>query len=484
MDEHKTKSIISVFGDSDDHFFILRENKRKKDGFLIQKIDSDSLSEINSRTVDVPVVKGMDALFATSMAFGGDAYLICTADALESDTVYILAYKILDDLRLTREPITIGLASQAALVNQNGFRIFKNPSDKLVTVIIPREHEEFKNEKFEIRLFGPDFTLINSKELEVPHTAESLDYHDALIDSTNAIYVLAGISNFSLQSSGRTENPGRDFSLFKFDWETETLTEKSLSLGNKWLYDVRLLINDADNLQIAGFYSNMVDLIMAGTFSLEIDRNDGSILRKGLSPFDRDFRSKFRANIGIGSDAELSKFHLDYVYKGSDDRVILLSEKTYREESTVFNPATGTYSIINIYNYDEIILTSITPESKIDQSIFIPKLQSATRAESTYTSYVSFQHNGAIYLVYNDHQRNRDVPIWDSKNHRQITSATNIDAMLIGVRNDGTGSKQFLFNSSEMKMTFDTSFAYETKSGVVLLSANGYRNRFFKLLFP
>src|SRR5690606_38927929 len=166
-----------------------------------------------------------------------------------------------------------------------------------------------------------------------------------------------------------------------------------------------------NNIQVGGYYSNMVDLIMAGTFSLELDYATGKILNQGLSPFDREFRTKFRPKGGNIAQTELGMFNLDYVFPRIDGTTQLISEKNYTETSTVFNPGTGTYSIITVYNYDEILLTSINESSKIKYNVMIPKFQSSTAYYDDYTSYVAFSLGDRTFFVYNDNERNSDLAI-------------------------------------------------------------------------
>ena len=476
--------IDEMFGNSDSFFYTLRENRRKKLSYAIQKIDADSLNIIGTKTFNFPTIKGEEPVLESSLSIGNKNYLIATTQNSDNDTVNILAFEILDPLNIKPVPKLLARGSGTTFQSKKGYRLFKDAVNEVFTILIPLESEIGKNEKFELRLFDENLNLINYKTLELPYSSELINYQDALVDSTGSIYVLTGISNPALTSVNQDRNIGKDFSLFKYSWDSGTLTEKSLSLGVKWLYDVKLFVNPKGNLQIAGYYSNMVDLIMAGTFSLEIDRKHGKILNQGLSPFDREFRVQFRPRGSNITETQLGMFNLNNVFSLSGDNTMLLSEKNYTETSTVFNPATGTYSIITIYNYDDILISVIDPSSKIKYTLHIPKFQSSTSSSDNYTSFLSFRGKKETYLIYNDDQRNEKLSIDSEKGYRQLTTPSNSEAMLISISDSGKAIKTPLFTTNDFKEVFNPGFYYKTSDGVIITAINGYETRYIKLKLP
>lgn len=476
--------IAEIFGNSDSFFYNLRENRRKKFGYALQKIDADSLTILDTETFNFPEVKGVSPVLESVLSIGKKNYLIASTQNANNDTVNIFGFEILDPVKIKPVPILLGRGSSLTFQRKKGYRVFKDPINNLFTLILPQESQVGKNDKFELRLFDENLNLVNYKTLELPYPSELINYQDAVVDSSGSIYVLAGISNPTLTSVNEDRNIGKDFSLFKYSWESGTLTEKSLSLGVKWLYDVKMFINPAGNLQIAGYYSNMVDLIMAGTFSLVLDRRTGKILNQGLSPFDRDFRIRFRPRGSNITETQLGMFKLNNVFSLSDDKTMLLSEKNYTETSTVFNPATGTYSIITIYNYDDVLISVIDPSSKIKFTLSIPKFQSSTYAYDDYTSFLSFRGKEDTYLIYNDDQRNEELSINTDKGYRQLTTASNSESILISISDSGKTTKTPLFTTYDFKEVFNPSLYYKTSDGIIITAINGYETRYIRLKLP
>lgn len=477
----KGYEIRNVFGADDDVFYVFRENRRKKYPYAIQKISTDSLTVLGQRIFNFPKLNGSEPQIIETFHIGKKAYFIATTTSAASDSVNIYAYEILNKPDVNTSPVLLARTNVKALNEESRFTFFKDEENDLVTLIVPREADLSKNEKFDLVLFNSLLEKVKSKTIELPYPAEMLQYTDALIDSTTAVYMLTSMINPALTALNKDRNIGKNYSLFKYSWETEALVEKSLSLGSKWLYDVRLFRNKQNHIQVGGYYSNMVDLIMAGTFSLELDYATGEILNQGLSPFDREFRTKFRPKGGNIAQTELGMFNLDYVFPRIDGTTQLISEKNYTETSTVFNPGTGTYSIITVYNYDEILLTSINESSKIKYNVMIPKFQSSTAYYDDYTSYVAFSLGDRTFFVYNDNERNSDLAIDAESGYRQLTSPSGTATILVVVHPNGESVKIPLYITTKEKPALNPNFFYQTRDGVVLLTSSGYDSQFVKL---
>lgn len=477
----KGYEVSALFGFDDSSFFVFRQNKRKKYPYALQKFSTDSLISSGEHIFNFDNINGIEPRIMNILTLSQKAYFIVATVQSKSDSLFLHAIEIKEKPVVSSKPVLLTSASIKAMDTERELTVFKDTEKDMFMLIIPRETDPSKNEKYELLVFNSLLENIHSKEIEIPYPADILEYNDALVDNMGNAYILASRKNTSLSGMHKDRNIGREFSLFIYNWEAETLSEKSLSLGSKWLYDVRVLINKNDNIQVAGYYSNMIDLIMAGTFSLELDRETGEVLNQGLSPFDRDFRTQFRPKSGNISKTELGMFNLDYMLPKPDGITQLISEKNFTETSTIVNPGTGMYSIITIYNYDEILISAIDPSSKIKYNLIIPKFQSATSTYDTYTSFIAFSESEKTFIVYNDNDRNTELSLYDTKGYRQLTTASGSAAILVVIHENGETVKLPLYSTSKEHPVFNPNHFYTTNDGVVLLTGSGYDIRFVKV---
>lgn len=479
--DYRGYEIRDMFGTSDSYFYILRENRRKEPTFLIQKISIDSLHVIDSEMFNLPEVHGKNPNLESTLSIGDKNYLLTTTHNAVNDTVNILAFEILDPLAIKPIPKLLAHGVGRILNAKKGYRVYKDTANALFTILVPSELYPNRNGKFEIRLFDKSLDLMKFKSLVVPYTSEVLGYADALVDGTSAFYLLLSVANPTLSSLNKERNIGKDYSLFKYSWQAEALTEKVLSFGGKWLYEAELIINSAQNIQIVGYFSNMVDLIMAGTFSLVLDRRTGELIHQGMSQFDRDFRVRFRPDRSLNSDTQLAKFKVNNIFALPNTKTLLLSEKNYTESTIRFNPAIGTSTVATVYNYDEIFVTLIDESSKIYYSLYISKYQSSLSSVDNYTSYLSFRNNKKTYIVYNDDHRNESLDAYATDGYRQLTTPRNSMAMMIVIDSLGQMAKRPLFTPSDFREVLNPNLYYQTAHAVILTAATGNEVRFIKL---
>jgi len=480
MTDQKGNELLSVFGADSAYFYTLRTASKKRDGFLIEQISTDSLAVEKVVTVQFPMVDGMFPLLFDALSFGGRNYLITTAENATNNEIHILAFELNTNLMLLGSPITIGISDQAILGAGKNFMTYTDKLKRNLLVVIPKEKEAAKNEKFDVLLFDADLNFLYKKSLELPHASGLVGFEDILVDAGRGFFLLTSIVDKSLKTIHANRNMGRNYSLLQYTWENELMRERSLAIGTKWLYNVKLIENAADNFQIAGYFSNMVDLIMAGTFSVEIDRESGEIVNQGLNPFDREFKNKFKSATN-NDPADLGLYRLDHVYPVSQNRTQLVSEKRYSQTSTVFNPATGTYSVIEINYFDQLLITGMSPSSEIIYQFKIPKFQSSSRIDGLYTSYVAWQGKSGIYLIYNDHERNAALRLDEESNYRQVNSTSSTQVVALNIDDSGQAKKEVMFTTADRKMTFTPYFFYALDDGIILMTVDGYKTQYVRL---
>lgn len=479
IDSQRGANIIALFGTDSKSFYTLQRSRKKRDGYSIQKIDTDSLVLVKDNNFNFLERNGSIPELHSVISVIGHNYLIATNEDTGLNLLNILAYEVLEDGKVSEIPVLMASASVSALNNQDDFKIVLSKDNQSICLIIPTEETLTLNEKFELSLFDANLQVIHSKSLELPYSSSRVGIEDAIIGDSAHIYILASLRDTELESLNKDRNIGRDYSLVQYNWDEERMTEKSLALGQKWLYDVRLLFNSKSNLQIVGYYSNMVDLVIAGTFSVEFDQKTGKAIEMGITPFDRDFRAGLLPENSRASEIDLLK--LDYIFPFDSSLTVMLSEKTYVEISQNFNPATGSYTTLYIYNYDEILLSVINPGSEIVKTFQIPKFQSSNSKSSSYTSYMAHTFNGKLYLLYNDHERNNELSVDKKRGYRQLTSASNGQLIMLEIDKKGKVRKIPLFTTSSARASFVPDFIYETPNGIIIMAKSGYHTQYFKI---
>ncbi|MGB6035314.1 MAG: hypothetical protein WBG42_03535 [Cryomorphaceae bacterium] len=477
LEEQRGNRISNTFGHTEEFFFCLRSDRRKVGQFIIEKIDADSLTVEKSLPFTLPAIRNTIPLLAYPMSTSDASFFIATAEDAEGTDIYILAYRITDDLQISKEPIVLGIADREALISENGFLIFKSGDDKKVALFIPEEKNPARNEKFDLRYFDSRLSLLDSKKIEIPYPSANVLLKDALLTPAGVFH---GILSVRKESEIR-EVPD-SYALLSYNPREEGVKEKSLALKNKWLYDLKLTLTTDSNLWLSGYYSNMVELSMVGTFSVVLDSNTGELVNTGLSPFTRDFRLMFRQDIK-NKDDDLGLFKIDKTMLRSNDLLSMVNEKRYTRESTVYNPASRMYTVIQVHYHEELLITTIQPSSKIIENILLPKYQSSSQEFRRYTSYVSAQWRDKLLFFYNDHLRNESLSPNEYNDYRAVNNENNIVITYCIVSNGSVEKKSFTPESID-GYYLDADQQYSTSGYLILTAYEGYKTRYIKVLTP
>lgn len=480
QEEERGLELLQLFGHADDHFYALYGNMRRMRKFTLVKVSTDSL-KVRSRTeFKFPEIKGMPTYYAFTFSTKDNDYIIATADDGKTGEVFIFAFEIQDDATISPTPITIGQGKALAMNYDDGFTIFLSEDGRRTVMLIPDEPDSFKNEKIQVRVFDGKFSLLQSGMLRLPYPAGQTLVEKAISDTAGHVHLLTSIAEEAVDKQKKYDNREVEYTLVSYDPTTDRVSEKFLSLGDKKLYDAQPVINDEGNLQVAGFYGNMLNANMAGTFSLEVDATNGTILNYGMYPFGRDFRLRFRADVRQ-KESESGRFDLDLVQAFGKDTLQMISEMRYSQTATVFNPASGTYSTIEINNFDEILITRIAPDSRIINNTLIPKMQSSSREEGKYISYVSYLVRGKTYLIFNDNERNDPQGFYDGTTVRPLTGSSSARPAVVSVDEEGRAFKRPLIASGTQTFVLFAAYYHATPSAMILTLYSGSKIRFAKI---
>lgn len=476
-DEKRNQSLWEVFGHHQDYFLTLRSFNRKKGQFIIEKIDTDSLKTMASVVFKPQEMSGRYPVLTYPMTTKNACFLIATAEDPKGTDVYIMAYPISEGLKIPTEPIVLGIANREALLSENGFLIFKSKDEDKVALFVPEETEPQKNEKFTLRYFDANLSLLDARKVEIPYRADEVLLHDAVLSSNGDFH---GI--ISLKSESEVRSLPDSYALISYSPEEDQVKEKALALGSKWFYELDLTMTPDTNLWLSGYYSNMVEPSMAGTFSVVINSQNGELLQTGLSPFDRDFRLIFR-NYNRNSEDALGLFKLDDSALSKDGLISLISEKRYERQSTIFNPATGVYSTVQINYNEEILISTIKPNSQIVANVIIPKYQSYSRSSGRYASYVFKQWNDQLIFFYNEHIRNAALSPNDYGEYRFLNNENNMTISFCVVGKDkvvkGSIAPERIDN-----YYLNAEHSYSGNDFEILTAYKGYKTRYIKVTSP
>ncbi|MFK7970707.1 MAG: hypothetical protein AB8F95_10080 [Bacteroidia bacterium] len=164
--------------------------------------------------------------------------------------------------------------------------------------------------------------------------------------------------------------------MFRYDTYSQAIKEYPIELGDRFVNDLVFKVDRNEHIFVTGFYSNRSTDRITGILIQQID-SSGAVITESSEPFGDSFLSNYLSDGQINRGKELRNFRIMDPEEGmilrSDGGMLLVAENFYITRQSFqdrFNTMDRT-----IYNYGDVILTSISPEGGIEWHAIIDKRQ-------------------------------------------------------------------------------------------------------------
>ncbi len=191
----------------------------------------------------------------------------------------------------------------------------------------------------------------------------------------------------------RVNNPEAfKYIMYRYDTRDEKMTEVEIDLGGRYITDLAFKLDREENIYLAGFYSYSSTDRMIGTIMQKI-KPDGKAIIDATEPFSKEFLANYLTHSQISRGRELRNFYLNKIVLRSDGGVLLLAEKFYITYRSYRHPQ-GYWVDREVYHYEDIILTSVSAEGKIEWQNIVEKSQ-VSENPSTLSYFNAMSQQGA-----------------------------------------------------------------------------------------
>lgn len=278
----------------------------------------------------------------------------------------------------------------------------KSDSSGVLLVAQP-PYNKFNHETYDISRFDKNLSLLWEEKIELPYESKNFTLEKIKLHNDN-VFILGNTNH-----EKSFENPDK-FVLIRFDNSTKSIKEFELSLTGKWITSATFEIANKSQLYVGGFYSNDKSFSIAGTFFLSIDLITNQISDKSIKPFSENFLSEFLPPRKVKKGGELSSFYFDHFIVKPNGGAIFVAEQYYKSISSYSDITSGFMNYSTIYYYNDIIVVSVDEFGQIDWTKKIAKRQYSTNDYGYFLSYALTYKNNTLYLYFNDHPRNINLP--------------------------------------------------------------------------
>lgn len=337
------------------------------------------------------------------------------------------------------------------------------------------------NENISFHYFDSNLQSKWERQIEFPYKGKNFRIHKAQVNQNGQVFLLVKIYYDREGKSNRNSPPFR-YSLVTFSGDSSSVEDYELSLGNKFITDINMFVEDERKIICSGFYSNLGTSSAAGTFFLKVNRDNQTIEGKELSDFDPSFASSFIESSRIRGKVELSDFKLDHFVRFIDGSFGLVAEQFLIDEVCFQDFRTGMFTCNYFYYFNNIIVIKMDNSGEVIWAADIPKYQESSNDAGYFSSY-AFGFNGeAMHFVFNDNPKNL-TETDERRAHRMdnVKRAVIVHAML-GM--DGSFSRVNASSEKRNRFFFIPEFSAQISDEsmwLVGVSSNKYRAGVLKI---
>jgi hypothetical protein len=326
--------------------------------------------------------------------------------------------------------------------NRDGsFLLVYSPDSTNFMLVTNPAYEKYSAEKFKFDVFSQKLEKAHSLELTLPFKDKNFAPQMILLDRSKMIHMLARID--VEKKERKDDEASHHYEIVTINpKDKNSAKEFEVSLDNKFVHDVDIMLDKKDNLKCFGFYGDLGSRGRAkggikGVFYFGLNAGKaGSVSVKELgADLVENIAGRRSANRKRGIS---SAFGVKYFLEKEDGGVMILAEDAFVREVTTCSQ-NGGCTTTYYYNYQSVLGVNIDPKGNIVWYAHVPKKQEIAN-DDRYGSFHAMYVKGKTYLIYNDHAKNAGEKSYDKEMNVPVKSIP----VVVVITADGKSDKKLL----------------------------------------
>lgn len=344
--------------------------------------------------------------------------------------------------------------------NKYVIKVSYSPDSSKIAVFTWDAMKSFKDKNLDCCVLDKDFNLIWKKEFIMPLKESDFRQTNYLVNNDGKAFILGKLDNKSKDKNA----PDELLTLVTFESSSNNASVLSINESLD-LNDYLLTFDPNHNLHLIATISKIKKGRVSHLKNVIIDTKTNSIKNNStieIPAYFYDGLEKTTAEaIGI------KNFDLCNVLYKPEGGYYILAEQMVFTESVGGGPYGGGGGT-SFYTNNNTYVFNIDKSNSSILAVQIPKNQKSTNDQGRYNSFYSFQRNGSLYTIHNEH---KDNPLDINSTSERVTLRKNPDARLVlsEIKNDGSITQKFIANKNNPNIVFLPSTANLMNNNKLLL---------------
>lgn len=334
---------------------------------------------------------------------------------------------------------------------RNSFECKLSPDSSHILVYFDSEKERKHSEGISFKCYSNEWTLQWEKDMRLPPSTDVLQPHHFIVDNEGGVYMMSGRKPVKAAADW-THPQGGKYVVYHYNPALNKLKQYDINLKDKQVVSVDFILNQKQELVIAGYYSDNFQNRASGTLLFCIQAGGGPIKTASYTPFARGFIKEMTGK----EKGTLDEFYLDYLYLTDSGTVVIAGEQYYVSRLVSTDPTTGRQLVEYRYNFDDIMVCMMDTAAQHLWNVRIPKKQFTSILNDANCSYSCALAENMVSLTFNDSEANNSRE--KSGNPTEAvawTGSKNSVTTRVDLGFDGFYKRYTLVDNSEERLLFN-----------------------------
>jgi hypothetical protein len=247
------------------------------------------------------------------------------------------------------------------------------------------------------------FAIIDDKYNIVKKISAPLDIKGKSITINQFSIDEPGNVQILLQYQRSEDSLDLGFSLFAFPIMTDDFVEYQLDLPDKQITSIYFNLSENEHLKICGLYQtgfNKTD-ISDGTFYMDIDRETGEVIQKGIIPFNASFLGNYSGEGAKLNKEDFKNLKIVSALSKKDGSLQLFAEQKQNTKLCETDYRSGIIICKDEFIADRILIINFNSMASADWFQWINKSQFSFDDDGMYLSFNLIHSEKNVLLLFN-----------------------------------------------------------------------------------
>ena len=452
---------LKIAGQDKDKYYLVRYTKTlplEQSPVWIESVSKTTNSIEMSYPFNAPEVFTKKTSFENLFYFDGQLIVFVSFNDVAKQRKTLYAMKIQEDGTPKSEPMIIASIPWTGV--EKGFTYSLTADQKNVLVYWSNDFSVYGGEPLNFKMINANLELAENQQFELPFIKRKLKIERMERGKSGNYYFAISMEPEKQRKTsaraGQEPIVSNEYLILVWNVTKKAFQQYPIQVEKYAVRTITFGLDDEENMIIMGFGTKRNAAAPIAVYYQKLIPRFEKFIAKTAKDFskDRNFINEFKDPRNGTTDKERYAYQNGQIVFLQSAGCVFLSEHYYATSRVMVEPRTKVETLINYYNYNDIMAVNVSEENEIGWVTKVAKKQFSTDDKGYYSSYYVTVDNNKTKLFFNDNSKNvGKVPYAKIKEATfYLATAPSETAVVATIYADGNVDRVPLFQKTEARL--------------------------------